>query len=335
VRHVRMRVLGLSLVAALAVVAFTATSASALPEFGQCVVEAAHEGKYTESNCIKKAKKDKVTKHFTGEYEWRKASEIPAEKRHFVGAGGAGVLDGIYTICESEKVREENCHEGEEEHYFLSEPGEPLKIECESEANTGEVSGNKTVSHIAVIFRGCKVLGSAPCSNTEHEGEIQVNELKGSIGWVNKKASPREVGLLLEPKVKKGQFAKFGCLGGLIGTVVGEGNEKEGCAYPLKKCGGDGIIGLIGPVDTMTSEQTQAFTANEETAENEPSKFEGTKPLKVLESYVYNVENPEYTTKWSPAGETVTNLAHLCQHPDVSLEQCLEEPELGEIKATA
>jgi hypothetical protein len=324
VRHVRM--LGLCMVAVLAVAAYAASSASAaLPEFGQCLAK--EGGKYSNSGCTVKAKKG-------GTFEWTSASKIASEKRHFVGVGGAGVLDGIYTICSSEKVREQSCKEGETERFFLSEPGKPLKIECESELNTGEISGSNTVAHIAVIFRGCKVLGTAPCSNTEHEGEIQVNELKGKIGFTDKSAATPEVGLLLEPNVKKGEFAKFSCLGGAIGTVVGQGSKSEGCAYPQSHCGGDQIIGSVAPVNTETKTLTQTFTANEETAENTPSKLEG-KPISLLESYVFNTENPEFTTKWSKAGESVVNVAHACAKGDVSIEECEAEPEEGEVKASA
>jgi len=317
--------LGLCLVAAFAVAAYVATSASALPEFGQCTAK--EGGKYTNAGCTAKAS----LKH-PGSFEWKKASEIEATKRHFVGAGTAGVLDGIYSICEPGEARAEKCKEGEEEHFFLSEPGKPLKIECESEANTGEIASANTVANVAVIFRGCKLLGTAPCSNTVNEGEIQVNELKGKVGFIKK--STAEVGLVLEPNVKKGEFAKFTCLGGQIGTVVGEGNKTEGCAYAQTHCGGDQIIGKVGPVNTETTTLTQTFVANEATAENEPSKLEG-KPISLLESYVFNVENPGFSTKWSKAGESIVNVAHDCQHGDETLAECEAAPEEGELKATA
>jgi hypothetical protein len=73
-RHLRM--IGLALVAVLATTALVATSASALPEWGKCVVQAKHEGKYANSNCTVKAKV--VNTKPTGEFEWKKGSEIPA-----------------------------------------------------------------------------------------------------------------------------------------------------------------------------------------------------------------------------------------------------------------
>jgi hypothetical protein len=74
----------------------------------------------------------------------------------------------------------------------------------------------------------------------------------------------------------------------------------------------------------MTTVLTQAFTTNEETSENIPSKFEG-KPIQVLEDFFSNLTVPGEGSKWSPAGETVT--AHN------SCDACKGEEGVGEIKA--
>ena len=287
VRHVRM--LGLCLIAVLALAVVAASSASAAgPEWGQCYAKA--KGKYADSNCQTKAAKG------AGEFEWRKGTAVA--KKHFEGGGGLGVLTGEYKICTSEKVRKQNCNEGEEENTFF---GGPLNVECETERNAGEASGKDGISNVSVVFRGCKVLGSAPCSNTEKEGEIRVNELKGELGYINK--STKEVGVLLQPVKKNGSFAQFGCLEGELTTVVGVGSKKEGYAYPPKG-GNDGIVSPIEPVDQMTGAFTQTYTVNS-SEENVPQLEKGKTYL--LESYIFNAESPEYTTKWSKAGETITN----------------------------
>ena len=77
--HVRIRPIALAAATALAALALTASSASALPEFGQCFKHPTHEGKYTNSVCTAKAKK--VSEKFTGEFEFRKTTEIDAAKR--------------------------------------------------------------------------------------------------------------------------------------------------------------------------------------------------------------------------------------------------------------
>ncbi len=292
-RHVRM--LGLCLIAVCAVVAVAATAASALPEWGQCYAK--EGGKYANSNCTVKAKKG------AGTFEWRKGTEVSAEQKKFNGSGGLGILTGEYKICEPEALRQPKCnHEGEELIYF----GQKLGVECESEVNSGEASGSKDVANISVVFKGCKLLGSVPCSNTETEGEIHTNTLKGQLGYINK--SVKDVGVLLEPTKKHARFAQFTCFGGGIITAVGQGNAKEGAAYSPEKNGGyDGIISPITPVNEMSTEFTQVYTINEN-LENVPSHFEG-KHIELLESFLAAANTEEKTSsKWSKAGETITNV---------------------------
>jgi hypothetical protein len=286
--------LGLCLVAVFAVAAVAATSAMALPEWGQCYAKAG--GKYANSNCTVKAKKG------AGEFEWRKGASVEPSQRKFSGAGGLGILAGEYKICEPHASRRTHCeNEGEEVEYF----GEPLNVECESEFNHGETSGAKGVANIAVIFRGCKLLGSVPCSNTSNEGEIQTSTLKGELGYINK--STKDVGVLLEPTIKHGLFADFTCIGGAIGTAVGVGNKTEGAAYSPESTGGyDGIISPVTPVNEMSTEFTQVYTING-SEENVPNSFEG-KHIELLESYLYNTGEPGVSTKWSRAGESITNV---------------------------
>jgi hypothetical protein len=289
VRH--LRTLGLCLAAVFAIVALTAASASAgKPEWGQCYSKAG--GKYADAGCTTKAKGG------TGEFEWRKGVEVA--HKHFEGGGTNGVLVGEYKICEpSEQVRAQNCNAGEEEALFL---GQNLSVECSSEHNAGEANGKNGVANVSVTFRGCLLLGAVPCQNTSVAEEIRVNTLTGSLGYINK--AKHEVGVLLQPALKKGTFAVFGCLEGVITTVVGQGSKKEGVAY-LPKGGGDGIVSPITPVNTMTNSFTQEYTVNEN-LENVP-QLEGSKTYK-LESYVFNAERPEFTTKWSKAGESITNV---------------------------
>jgi len=289
VRHVR--ILGLCLAAVFAVAALAAASASAGgPEWGQCYAKAG--GKYADSNCTVKAKKGK------GEYEWRKGTEVA--NKEFTGQASTGTLNATYIICGPNDERVPGpCANPEEETKFG-----PIQVECvgkgelPAERDHGSTTKNGVVN-VSVIFRGCAVFGTIPCQNGE-EGEIVVNPLKGSLGYINK--ASKEVGLLLQPALKKGEFAKFNCNIGLT-TVVGMGNSKEGTAYPGKG-GNDGIISPIGPVDQMTHAFTQTYTVNAE-EENIPSKFEG-KPIDLLESYLYNTGEPQFSSKWSKAGETVT-----------------------------
>jgi hypothetical protein len=319
VRNVRM--LGLFAVAAVAVMAIAATSASALPEWGQCFVQPNHEGKYTDAGCTKKAKK--VNQKFTGEYEWRKGTEVTEKKFEGGNVGSGGVLSTNLYDCLVPPNYETEGRKPRQDCAEYRTTLENVKVECESEVNHGEAAGSKDVKNVTVSFRGCKLFGSAPCSNTPSEGEIQVNPLKGSLGYIDK--TTKEVGVLLTPAKSKGEFAKFNCAG-ILSTVVGVGNKKEGAFYLTSGCYGacpgatpeeekhggyDGIISPITPINTMATEFTQTYTINEELYQNVPTNF-FKKHIELLEDYVYNAEDePEqYSTLWSPAGETITNVNH-------------------------
>lgn len=293
-RHVRM--LGLFLVALCAIAAIAATSAMALPEWGQCKAQAG--GKYSDSGCTEKAKKG------TGAYEWHKGTAGVAERK-FHGEGGTGILNAALRTppaCEDPFKRSKECEEKYEE-----EGGTPfaLEIECSSESAAGELSSSKDVSNVVVRFHGCTLFGSTPCSNTTVEGEVLVNPLKGTLGYINK--GNKEVGVQLTPAKKKGDFAQFVCAG--IGTVVGAAGKagaQEGGPVYKPSGGGDAIISPITPVDVMTTKFTQVYTTNE-ADENIPNSFEKGK-LQVLESYSYSAEEPQISTLWGKAGESVTNV---------------------------
>jgi hypothetical protein len=298
-RHVRM--LGLCLAAMFAVAAVTATAASASsPEWGQCYAKAG--GKYADSNCQTKAKKG------TGAYEWRKDAEVA----HKGFSGGS-----VETSHPLLTTFVEFCRRGNQYiNPSCEPPGEEgteaeATVECASETNVGEVTGKDEIKNVIAHFRGCKLFGDDPCTNTPNEEEIVTNTLKGKLGYLNKNATPREVGVLLEPLAKNGQFAQFSCeVGRLqisVGTAPGTKDEK---GYYSVKGGGDGIISTITPINTMTSDLTQVFTAGtgeEGGAENIPNKLEGGK-LKTLESITTNVNEPEYRSSWSRASETLTNV---------------------------
>ena len=335
-RHVRM--LGLCLVAMLALSAYVVSSASALPEWGKC--EAKAGGKYSDANCTVKAKKG------AGSFEWLKASAVAKKRKsegksanvpfsgHNVGSGGT--LTTALRECWAQPehtvqlrtTRQHCAGEEGEERLFTSQ----FKVECAAERNTGEAVGPNKVGNVHVTFTGCALFGSSPCNSSgKAEGEIETNPLKGTLGYISKSA--KEVGVELEPAKKNGEFAKFVCAGALE-TVVGVGNKKEGAEYASSGCFGiectatpgeekhggyDGIISPITPVNAMTSEYTQVYTQEAEYPyRNIPSKFEG-KHIDVLEDYINDISEPQHLTDWSAAGEVITNV------------NTPEEP--GEIKA--
>jgi hypothetical protein len=299
VSYVKIRIVAVAAVAMLAALALSAARAAALPEFGQCFKNGPGS-KYTEAACVTKATKT------PGEWEWRKASmKSEAAKRRLEGTGGATVLTINFRVCEpGQDVRAQKCKEGETENTVLGET-----LTCESETNTGEISGPKKLSNVALTLRGCALpgLGSgrAPCSNTGIAGEVRSTTLKGMLGYISK---PKlEVGLQLNPTRDGATFFTAACPAIGLDVNVGIGNESEGCVYPLPACGGSGVISAIGPLDTMTSALSQTFAVDEAEAENVPSKFEGaTSPLEALEAYL-NAPGTPGTTMWSKAGLAGSN----------------------------
>ena len=289
-RHVRM--LGLCLVAVMAFGAWAVSSASALPEFGECVAKSG--GKYSDSNCTVKAKKG------TGAYEWVKESQIEASRRHISGESGRGVLKTNIVICDPGQKNVKECAAGEERNEA------PLEVECSSQQNAGEISGSKTVTNVTVVFHGCALEGTIPCANSPEAGEIIVNTLKGELGYINKSA--KEVGVLLEPKEKGPGFATFTC-GTFATTHVGGAKSSE-FPYYAPKGGGMGIISPITPVNTMTKTFTQTYSVSEGD-ENIPSMFGG-KKLTVLEDWIQVPSEPQERSKWSAAGEELTDSEHDC-----------------------
>jgi hypothetical protein len=185
----RINLVGLAIVAALALGACAANSASALPEIGRCVAKAG--GNYTDSNCTTKA-----TPKGTGGFEFLKG----AAKPKFTVLGGASSLEGA------------------------SGAG----MECKTFAATGELKptgtgATKGVKNVAMTFTGCTLpaIGQS-CQNVGNPaGVIDTKVLEGNLGYITKK--PLVVGVELHPKVVKkvsGAFAEWECGAGAVKIVT-------------------------------------------------------------------------------------------------------------------
>ncbi len=275
----RTRLLGLCIIAVFATVAGAAASASALPEWGQCYPSPG--GKYEDSNCTRKA--HPISTH--GHYEWRHGVDITS--KDFTSAGGPSVLAASYT-------------------------GGPMpgltEVECSSETATGEIAGTNQVKSVELVFQGCQVVPSGPtCSNTLNTGEIQWSLLKGKLGYIAGAHSAfPTVGVNLTPESiapRPRPFVEFKC--GTVSVLVGIAKTSQTCAYPGPKCGGDGIISPITPVNEMTVQFTGVYSTT--AFENIPSQFE-TGPLKELESRMFETLIPANISGWSKTGETLTRL---------------------------
>jgi hypothetical protein len=297
--HVRMRTIGLVVVAALAVAAYAAGSAAALPEWGRCEVSPTHEGKYTDSNCTTKAKK--VNEKFPGEYEWHNSTTFAIGGPKEINGGEIQepeplTLTSTFIKCEPSEEKVAKCREGETEERV------PVAVECENIWQAHGIYSPRSAKEITLWltqFKGCKALGMT-CGN-DREGEIDTNALKGVLGYI-KKTSPKEVGIDWKPESGR-EVAKFAC-GGAMSIVVGGATEREGPFYPPKG-GGGGVIATVTPINEMVQTVTQVLRTGEEATKNIPSSFEG-KPLQALESYFTNPNTTNQGSKWGPTGETLT-----------------------------
>jgi hypothetical protein len=276
----RIRIVGLCLVSVFALGAFMASSASALPEYGKCVA-APGVGKYTESNCVTKAKTLTSEKQF----ERKKAKEITkiGEK----GTSGSSFLEG--------------------------ESG--VKIVCSSGTNTGQLDKDgsteaaKGVENVVAKFNGCGIPAAGLVCKTVGAGseEIVTETLEGSYVYKNK--AKKEILQELHPKVKGGAFAKFECGGGAVSVVVKEepvskgGKEGHNCIFGVVPVANVNVMSATGQLN-FESSKTEA-------GKQVPQTDEKLKPAKCnLESEVnagapeFSGQNQEVSIKFEEAIET-------------------------------
>jgi hypothetical protein len=116
------------------------------------------------------------------------------------------------------------------------------EVNCTSSSGAGEFEGtspSKKITKVTVSYHGCtsKILTNTYKCKTAgaNEEEIKTRELEGTIGYINKNTTPREIGLLFQPK-GGGNFAEFECV-----------HSKETVTIRVK----GSIIGKITPVNTL------------------------------------------------------------------------------------
>jgi hypothetical protein len=272
----RITIVGLCLAAALALSAMLASSSLALPEVGRCLVQAKHEGKYTDSNCQKKAKK--VSEKFTGEYERVKS----AVKQHFTASSGEAFLEGK----------------------------SGLKVVCKESTAAGKYDADgttpsiKAVENVVATFTGCGIPAVGVECNTEGHpaGEIVTKELEGNLGYI-KKTAPKEVGQELKPHTKGGEFANFNCTTAFH-IVVKECNAGATVCGSEEK-GGNCIISKVTPINEMGLTSTSTYKVKEGSpGVQEPQHFENLKPPICNLENTTNGEKNERSTQNEVATET-------------------------------
>jgi hypothetical protein len=211
----RIKMMGLCLVAAVALTAVAVSSASAaLPEYKVCAktakVEKKFTGKYTDKNCTVAASEKEIEEGKHNKYElsgWE-----AAKKKGFKGKNGVSTLDSY--IPESE-----------------SEPwtgGTVVGVvSCKSGKSVGEITGPKT-STVQVEFKTCTSEGKKCTSVGESKaGVIKTKQLTATLGYI----SGGGVGSDVEA-ADHGLSAEFNCEGleiKTVGSVIGvnSGNVNE------------------------------------------------------------------------------------------------------------
>jgi hypothetical protein len=259
-----MRILGLALAAVFALLAISAVSASAAPEWAACVkTEPKNTGNFTDKLCSVAAGTPG-----TGKYELAVPS-IGKGKGFKVKAGGAQIL-----------------------HNVVPEKGD-IKVECEKLKGSGSLEVPNIEKAVKLTFGKCTTLGkTVPCENVK-KGTIETNALDGVLAEVEGK-----VGTILKPETGEffveftcpGVFPKIRVKGSVFGEQTGDINtiskESQG-VYTVGPFLGEPFPGYT-PVVNHPTEGPPNFGVLHTEAKNEETEEKYTSP-----------ENPE---GWGPPG---------------------------------
>jgi hypothetical protein len=269
----RFRIVGLCLVAALALSAVTAAGASAFvrepPEVGRCVKKAG--GKWKDGACKVKA--------VAGEekFEW-----IPVgETENPYNVAHPPNLNYTSKSKLETSIQLETTGAGNGGHVKSVVTCKNTSASGAGEESEGTVTGAKTSTAKNVIFHNCESSGlKCKTASATKEGEIKVAELDGLLGWEKISTEgpvKNKVANEFTPK-GGGHFADFAC-GGIAVEVRGH---------------------VLNPVtaNAMKLSVTVKFVAAK--GKQKPEKFVGG-PLAILESKFSNVPG-----EFEQSGQTLT-----------------------------
>lgn len=197
----RLKIMGLCLVAVFAMAAVVSASASAAePAFYECAKLTAkpYTGKYTDKKCSKEATSGEIAEGKKNKYELQ---EGVGKGKVFKGKGGKATLHT---------------------------PAVGGVVECKSFKDEGKIATPTTESKVVSTFTSCTSLSKKCTSPGAKAGSIVTNNLKGELGYINK--AKKEVGVLLSPETGT-VLAEFNCegleivtTGSVIGTQTGDIN---------------------------------------------------------------------------------------------------------------
>ena len=287
------RALAACMLAAFALAAVAASGASAsLPEWGGCEPAAPGHGKYTDPGCTVKVTKETKAQ---GRYEW------------YTGAA----FGFVYAVAHGKKPLQLNGYTfGEVEEgpiqigHSTFETAAHKKMECQEGSIffALENANTKGVRNVWLALNGCESEGLPCTGNNREAGEVTNEEqwnngetLKGTLGFIKRgnETEPPEVGLSLTAfrtptqwkekneaeGLKRGEYTSAEPL--LFATCEAPGPESVGnLKIGGNKKGGNYIIAVIKPVDTMTTEYNMTYTQS--AGVQNPAAFEGRKTTGLL-----------------------------------------------------
>jgi hypothetical protein len=274
----RNRIIGIFVLAALAVCAIGASAAWAeAPEFGRCIKKGKAEGSgYSNAGCTSAvssgarfewASGPGPNAHFTA-----KARFVPSTKtkrctvwHEEVELGNIKHAEELlkkwgYTAEECETTLKEN----EAREPVLLEETTGLKVECSGLSASGEYSSANTVANVNTTFTGCEVpKTSLACQSGETPGEIKTSTLDGELGFDKQEVPSTSSVPALDLKAASGTVvAEFSCPPFATSVVSGS------------------VIHDV-TANKMLLEENEKF--NQKNGVQQPTKFEG-QPADVLES---------------------------------------------------
>ncbi len=293
----RVRTLTLCLLAAFALAAVAASTASAsLPEWGGCEPAPTGHGKYRDSACIEPV--TGAAKKAEGDYEWYTGNNFGwvNNREHGIGHGTPEVSFEIGIGATT----------------FQTTGGDGNPIACTG--GNGRIRMNlaestKGVHDVLLNFEGCHEVGGgeAQCtsegaSDGDINDEFQYSDeegFRGSLGYLaGKGGADPTVGLSLttfnkvNPETKQPEKLLIAVCNGSLGTVWIGGEKK----------GGNAVISVIAPVDTMTQTYTQTYAPSSQGVQQWTS-FEGTHPSVLDEFVLHSWEQSAWSTSFELKGE--------------------------------
>jgi hypothetical protein len=192
----RLKIMGLCLVAVFAMAAVVSSSASAAaPAFFECHKQTTkpYTGKFTDKACSKAATAEEIAAGKKNKYELQEGTG--AKGKPFKGKGPAATLHT---------------------------PAVGGEVTCKSFKDEGTINTPTTENKVTSEFKTCESLKKKCASAGQKAGTIKTSLLAGELGYISK--SPLKVGVLLKPETGT-VLAAFNCEGLEIettGSVIGE-----------------------------------------------------------------------------------------------------------------